>query len=94
MLRGFQEFVFSNGKKIVGCYNHGTGRFHGFRQFASILGIKNFAQFNLVLINYEEKWENTVSFFDDNFVEVFFSGTPLSTGKSGLPRIHTLIVFQ
>ncbi|WOH08666.1 hypothetical protein DCAR_0728110 [Daucus carota subsp. sativus] len=55
MLRGFEEFVFSN-------------------------GIKNFAQFNLVLINYEEKWEKTVSFFDDSFVEVFFSGTPLSTG--------------
>ncbi|WOG94498.1 hypothetical protein DCAR_0313794 [Daucus carota subsp. sativus] len=80
VLPGYQNFVFRNGKKIDGVYNHKSGKFKGQSKFCSILGLENFRQFNMVLFTYEEHGMSSVAFFDDNFVEVLFPGTPLSIG--------------
>lgn len=80
MLPGYQSFVFSNGKKIVGGYSHGRGKFHGLSKFCSIVGLDNFRQFNVVLFSYENNDVTTVSVFDDHFVDVIFPGTPVSMG--------------
>ena len=77
---GYQNFVFSNGKKIDGVDNHESGKFKGQSKFCYILGLENFRQFNMVLFTYEEHGMSSVAFFDDNFVEVLFPGTPLSIG--------------
>ena len=78
LIPGYQTFTFSNGKEIIGGYNHQSGVFHGIRKFCSILGIKNFSKYNLALLSYEEGSVNNISVFDDNFLEVLFPGTPLS----------------
>ena len=80
MIPGYQTFVFSNGKNVVGGFNHDSGKFHGLHQFCSILGIEDFGKYNLILLSYETLSVNNVSVFDDNFVEVLFGGTPISPG--------------
>uniref|UniRef100_A0A162A3Z5 Uncharacterized protein n=1 Tax=Daucus carota subsp. sativus TaxID=79200 RepID=A0A162A3Z5_DAUCS len=80
MLPGYQSFIFSNGKKIVGGYNHGREKFHSLRKFCAIVGLENFREFNVVLFSYEENGVSTVSVFDDLFVEFIFPGTPVSMG--------------
>ncbi|XP_017242986.1 uncharacterized protein LOC108215138 isoform X4 [Daucus carota subsp. sativus] len=81
-LPGYQNYIFSNGKKIDGVYNNESGKFKGLSKFCSILGLENFSQFNLVLFTYEEHGMSSVAFFDDHFVEVLFPGTPLSIGQN------------
>ena len=80
MIRGYQNFLFSNGKKIEGGYHHDTGRFHGLKKFCLILGIEDFRNYNLVLFTYEHDKTTKVSVYDDHFVEVMFPGSPVSTG--------------
>ena len=80
MIRGYQNFLFSNGKKIEGGYHHNTGMFHGFKKFCLILGIEDFRNYNLVLFTYEHDKTTKVSVFDDEFVEVMFPGSPISAG--------------
>ncbi|WOH00621.1 hypothetical protein DCAR_0519990 [Daucus carota subsp. sativus] len=80
MLQGYHTFLFSNGKKTVGQYNHENGKYQGLAKICSILGLQNFGKFNLVLFSYEEMYVTTVSVFDDHFLEVFLPGTPLSSG--------------
>ncbi|XP_063936677.1 uncharacterized protein LOC108227884 [Daucus carota subsp. sativus] len=97
MLAAYQTYIFSNGKKIAGLYNHGIGKFTGLSKFCSIVGIANFSAFNLILFSYEDKWSTTVSVFDDHFVEVIFPGTPLSIGQnSHNPKVggHIEITVQ
>ena len=80
MLMGYQNFFFSNGKRVEGGYHHDTKKFHGLSKFCSIVGLENFSGFNLLLFNYENSGITTVSVFDDHFVEHLFPGTPVSTG--------------
>ena len=82
LLRGYQNYLFSNGKTVEGGFNHESGKFCGLSKFCSILGLENFSKFNLVLFTYAETGLTTVSFFDDHFVEVLFPGTPVSIGIS------------
>ena len=94
MLAGYQTYIFSNGKKIDGLYNHGTGKFTGLSKLCSIVGIANFSAFNLILFSYEDKWSTTVSVFDDHFVEVIFPGTPLSIGSKFFHTFYLLSTFD
>ena len=82
---GYQNFIFSNGKQTEVVYKHDVGRFCGLNKFWSMEGIEDLSSFNLALFSYEEPGVTTVSFFDYDFVEYMFPGTPLSSGnKTGL----------
>ncbi|KAF1001343.1 hypothetical protein AG4045_014014 [Apium graveolens] len=80
LFRRYQNFLFSNGKKTEGVYNHESGKFRSLSKICSIVGLENFGKFNVLLFSYEEIGVTTISVFDDHFVEVFLPGTPLSPG--------------
>ncbi|WOH06079.1 hypothetical protein DCAR_0625502 [Daucus carota subsp. sativus] len=89
LLPGYQNFIFSNGKQTEVVYKHDVGRFCGLNKFWSMEGIEDLSSFNLALFSYEEPGVTTVSFFDYDFVEYMFPGTPLSSGLNS----HALPVF-
>ncbi|KAL1813669.1 hypothetical protein ACET3Z_023734 [Daucus carota] len=78
-LKCFVRYVLPNGKKINGLYDELTYKFSGLQTIPELLGNADLNSFNMLLLSYTEGAHLTISIFDDNFVEVFFPGSPLST---------------
>ncbi|XP_063936916.1 uncharacterized protein LOC135147654 [Daucus carota subsp. sativus] len=86
-LKCFVRYVLPNGKKINGLYDELTYKFSGLQTIPELLGNADLNSFNMLLLSYTEGAHLTISIFDDNFVEVFFPGSPLSTVPSLLAPV-------
>lgn len=80
-LKCFVRYVLPNGKKIAGYYDDFTRKLSGLQPMSHLLGDSHLNSINMLLVTYESGGHLTISFFADDFVEVFFAATPLSPGN-------------
>lgn len=77
---------------MFGGFDRSTPTFSGFQLVVQLLKFPDLKKFNLLLLTYEDNGNLLVGLFDDNFVEVLSSGTPLSNGKNYLILVPSLLL--
>lgn len=78
----FFTFILSSGQSFDGRYSVKSNKLMGLADMCKLLGVADLNSFHMLLFTYDGQFRFNIAVFDDKLVEIIFTGTPISKGKS------------
>uniref|UniRef100_A0A166DDP0 TF-B3 domain-containing protein n=1 Tax=Daucus carota subsp. sativus TaxID=79200 RepID=A0A166DDP0_DAUCS len=75
----FLHFILSNGKSFEGRFCVKSNKLSGLIGMCKLLGLDSLNSFHVLLFTYDGHFSFNIAAFDEKYVEVIFTGTPVSS---------------
>lgn len=84
----FLRFILSNGKSFEGRFCVKSNKLSGLIGMCKLLGLDSLNSFHVLLFTYDGHFSFNIAAFDEKYVEVIFTGTPVSSGSISFSPLY------